>query len=115
MTKVVETLLYTLKPGTEREFHTIMQDISIPLHEKAGMDVVAYGPSLHQADAYLLIRAYRDLDQLTQSQADFYQSADWRSGPRAAIIERIATSLKAVTELPIAAVDALRQRRFRAV
>ena len=115
MTRVVETLLYTLKPGTEREFHAIMQDISIPLHEKAGMDVVAYGPSLHQADAYLLIRAYRDLDHLTRSQADFYQSEDWRSGPRAAIIERIAESLKAVTELPVTAVEALRQTKCRAV
>jgi len=109
MTKTVETLLYTLKPGTGAEFDRIMREVSVPLHDSVEMDVVAYGPSLHDSDAYFLIRAYDSLDELESSQKVFYQSEDWRSGPRNAIVERIVTSLKVVSDLPESAVEALRQ------
>ncbi|WP_062115482.1 NIPSNAP family protein [Aureimonas sp. AU40] len=111
MTRLIETLLYTLKPGTGGEFDRIMHETSVPLHRRHGMDVVAYGPSLHDPDAYVLIRAYRSLDHLRDSQDAFYLSEDWREGPRSAIVERIEASLKAVSELPAASVDALRGMR----
>lgn len=106
--KVVEILLYTLKPGTGAEFHRIMQEISVPLHRTAGMDVVAYGGSLHDPDAYYLIRSFDSLDHLNCSQDAFYASGAWRGGPRGAIIERIAVSVKSVVSLSAEAVEALR-------
>lgn len=109
MNRVVETLIYRLKPGTGAAFDRIMRDVSVPLHRRAGMDVVAYANSLHDPDAYILIRAYDDPDHLRASQDAFYASADWRTGPRAAIIGMISTSLKVITEVPVAAVEALRQ------
>ncbi|MBB4000765.1 NIPSNAP family protein [Aureimonas pseudogalii] len=105
MPKVVETLLYTLKPGTGAEFDRIMRDISVPLHQRIRMDVVAYGNSLHDPDAYFLIRSYDSLEHRQVSQDAFYRSEDWRAGPRAAIIERIATSVNVVVDLPPDAVD----------
>ena len=109
MTKAVEILLYTLQAGTGDEFHTIMQTLSVPLHRSAGMDVVAYGKSSHDPDAYYLIRAYDDLPHLEASQEAFYKSDAWRSGPRAEIIARIATSLKAVVPMSLEAIEALRR------
>lgn len=109
MTKAVEILLYSLQPGTGDEFHTIMQTVSVPLHQSVGMDVVAYGKSIHDSDAYYLIRAYDDLDHLETSQNAFYKSDAWRSGPRADIIARIATSLKSVVPMSAEAVEALRK------
>lgn len=109
MTRVVETLIYTLKPGTGAAFDRIMRDVSVPLHRRAGMDVVAYANSLHDPDAYVLIRAYDDLHHLKVSQEAFYGSADWRTGPRAAIVAMISTSLKVVTEVPVDAVEAMRR------
>ena len=109
MTKTVEILLYTLQPGTGDEFHKIMQDASVPLHQSIGMDVVAYGRSLHDPDAYHLIRAYDDLHHLETSQGAFYKSDAWRNGPRTDIIARIATSLKSVMPMTAEAVEALRQ------
>lgn len=109
MNRVIEILLYTLKPGTGSEFHRIMDEISVPLHREVGMDVVAYGNSLHDPDAYYLIRSYDNLEQLDSSQEAFYNSAAWRNGPRAAIIERIQTSLKSVITLSPEAIHELRQ------
>ena len=109
MTKTVEILLYTLQPGTGDEFHAIMQTVSVPLHQSIGMDVVAYGKSVHHSDAYYLIRAYDDLDHLETSLETFYKSDAWRRGPRADIIARIATSLKSVVLMSTEAVEALRK------
>lgn len=110
MAKLVEILLCTLKPGTGGEFHAIMEGVSVPLHRSAGIDVVAFGRSLHDADCYHLIRAFADLQHLEASQAAFYNSDAWRNGPRADIIACIATSLKSVMPLSAEAVEAMRRR-----
>ncbi|MGH2342365.1 NIPSNAP family protein [Segnochrobactraceae bacterium EtOH-i3] len=109
MTRAVELLLYTLQPGTADAFHTIMQTVSVPLHQSVGMDVVAYGKSVSDPDSYFLIRAYDDLAHLESSQEAFYQSDAWRTGPRADIITRIAQSLKSVVFMTDETIDALRQ------
>lgn len=107
--KTVEILLYTLKPGTGYEFQQIMQEVSVPLHRSVGMDVVAYGNSLHSADSYYLIRAYDSLEHLEKSQDELYRSDAWRNGPREAIIERILTSVKSVIKLDDVSINSLRQ------
>ncbi|MBC3213784.1 NIPSNAP family protein [Serratia fonticola] len=109
--KIVEILLYTLKPDTGHEFHQIMQDMSVPLHRNIGMDVVAYGNSLHAADSYYLIRVYDSLEHLEISQDEFYRSDAWRNGPREAIIERIMTSTKSVVILDNTTVNTLRRKQ----
>ena len=109
MMKTVEILLYALQPGTGDAFHAIMQSESVPLHQSVGMDVVAYGKSAHDSDAYYLIRAYDDLRHLEASQEAFYRSDAWRNGPRAAILSSIVTSLKTVVPMTADAIDAMRQ------
>lgn len=86
MQKIIEIRSYTLKPGSARQFHQIMQQHSLPLLAAAGMEVVASGHCLLAPDAYVLIRAYADTAQLQQSQDDFYGSAAWLQGPRAAVL-----------------------------
>jgi len=107
--RTVELLQYILKAGTGREFHKIMVEVSATLHRDAGIDIVAFGNSIHDEDSYYLIRAYDDPEHLETSQAEFYRSDAWRSGPRAAIIERIQTSVKTVLMLSNTATDGLRQ------
>ncbi len=46
MPVVCEILQYTLKKGTGQQFHSVMQNESIPLHEECGLTVLAYGSSL---------------------------------------------------------------------
>jgi hypothetical protein len=111
MTRIVEILMYTLKPGSGLDFHRIMQEASVPLHLKAGMDVVSYGGSLHDGDSYHLIRSYESESHRLASQDIFYASTAWRHGPRADIISRIEVSTMTVMALTQDAIDAIRASR----
>ncbi|END9669476.1 NIPSNAP family protein, partial [Escherichia coli] len=44
--RTVEILQYTLRKGSGAAFHAIMQEISVPLHQSHGIDVVSFGNSL---------------------------------------------------------------------
>lgn len=108
--RIIEILQYTLKKSSGEEFHQIMHEVSVPLHARNGIDVVAYGNSLHDADSYYLIRAFDSEEQIKSVLEDFYASAGWRSGPREAIISRIEVSLKSVLVLSQIAVNELRKK-----
>ena len=58
--RLVEILSYRLKANTAPAFHKLVREQSVPLLTAWGTDVVAYGISAHEADAYDLIRAYKD-------------------------------------------------------
>nr|WP_153907006.1 NIPSNAP family protein [Enterobacter cloacae] len=107
--KTVEILQYTLRKGTGVAFHTLMQDISVPLHQRHRIDVVSSGNSLHDPDCYYLIRAFDSAESMVTVLDAFYASADWRSGPREEIVRCIETSIKTVMNLPSVSVDGLRR------
>jgi len=108
MTRIIEILMYTLKPGSGLDFHQIMQNVSVPLHLEAGIDVVSYGSSLHDCDSYHLIRAYESESHRQVSQDAFYASAAWKQGPREDIISRIEISTTTVMALAQDVIDAIR-------
>ena len=114
MTRIIEILMYTLKPGSGLDFHRIMQNVSIPLHLEAGIDVVSYGSSLHDCDSYHLIRAYESESHRQVSQDDFYASAAWKQGPREDIISRIEISTTTVMALAQDVIDAIKASRTEA-
>jgi hypothetical protein len=72
------------------------------------VDVVAYGPSAHDADSYYLMRAYASLDDRQQSEDAFYGSDEWKKGPREAVLADIDTYTTVVVTLDAAAVRGLR-------
>lgn len=86
MEEVVEIRTYNLKPGTRTEFQKIFLEQALPLLGKWQMDVVAYGPSLHDENSFFLARAYLNLNHRKQSQDAFYGSEDWVRGPREAAL-----------------------------
>lgn len=73
------------------------------------VDVVAYGPSPHDADSYYLIRAYASLEAREQSQDAFYGSAEWREGPRESILALIENYTSVVLILDDLTVQGLRR------
>lgn len=109
MRRLIEIRTYRLKRGSAAAFHALVSGQSVPLHVAAGMDVVAYGISLHDPDAYYLIRAYDSLAHLEASQRDFYASPAWRQGPREAIIGLIESDANAVLSLSDTAINAMRR------
>lgn len=112
MSRIIEILLYKLKPGTGGEFFSIMQDVSVPLHRQHDIDVVWHGQSMHDPDCYGLIRCFDDTASLENSQSRFYASDAWRSGPREAIIARIETATKIVVPMNDEGIDGLRKQGF---
>lgn len=108
MARVIEIMLYTLKPGTGQEFFEIMRRESVPLHRRVGIDIVWHGQSMHSKDGYGLIRAFADMATLEAQLAKFYASEAWQTGPRAAIMERIETTTKIVVPMNLDAIEGLR-------
>ena len=87
--RVLEVRSYNLKPGTREQFHQLFVRESLPLLRRWNVDVVAYGPSLHDNDSYFLMRAFSSLEERDRVEDAFYGSPQWRDGPRAAVLAAI--------------------------
>ncbi len=99
MNHFIEIRAYNLKDGTRDEFHRLFLQEAFPMLKRWNIDVVAYGPSLHDQSSYYLIRRYDSLAQREQSEEALYGSAEWRQGPREAIIALIENYTEIVFEL----------------
>lgn len=85
----VEIRSYTLKPGTRDAFHELVVDRSLPMLDRWKIRYLGFGPSLQEDSSYYLIRTYPTLEARQSSEDAFYASAEWRQGPREAIISKI--------------------------
>ena len=124
--RVIEIRSYNLKPGTRDRFHRLFEQEAQPLLRRFGITVVAYGPSLHDADSYYLTRAFSSLEDRQRAEDVFYGSDDWKKGPREAVLACIESyttvvvkedTLKAETDAAAdrAALVALNQDYIRSV
>ena len=111
MKHFIEIRSYNLKPGSREEFHRLFLQEAMPLLQHWNVDVVAYGPSLHDENSYFLMRRFQGLSHREQSENAFYGSDEWRQGPRQAILALIENYTEIVLELDDATVEALRQIR----
>ena len=109
MNHFIEIRSYTLKPGTREEFHRLVVEQSMPMLKRWNMDVVAYGPSLHDENSYYLMRRFDSLAHHKESEDAFYGSDEWKQGPREAIIALIENYTEFVLELDEVTVQGLRK------
>lgn len=110
MRRLVEIRSYKLQPGTAERFHALVREQAIPMLKAAQMDVVAFGPSPHEPDAYFLVRAHSDLAARNAEQDAFYGSTAWREGPRESILFFIVSYLNTVLWMSPEAVEDLRRQ-----
>jgi hypothetical protein len=108
MTRTVEIRSYKLRPGAGPAFERVFREQADPMVRAYGMDVVAFGKSAHDEDAYYLIRAFDSLAHLARSEDEFYGSAVWRNGPREAVLSHIESYQDTVLTLSADAVERLR-------
>jgi hypothetical protein len=108
MNHFLEIRSYNLKPGSRDEFHRLFMEEAMPLLKRWNVDVVSYGPSLHDENSYYLMRPYDSLAQREESENAFYGSDEWRQGPREAIITLIENYTEIVLELDEVTVQGLR-------
>jgi ketosteroid isomerase-like protein len=107
--RVVEIRAYNLKPGTRERFHQRFVDEALPMLERWKVDVVAYGPSLHDADSYFLARSFPGLEERERSEDAFYGSDEWRQGPREAVLADIVSYATVVVRVDEATLAGLRK------
>ena len=109
MKHFLEIRSYKLKPNAGDEFHRLFLEQAFPMLKRWNVDVVNYGPSLHDPDSYYLMRRYDNLAQREEREDAFYGSDEWRQGPREAILALIETYTEIVLELDEATVRGLRK------
>jgi len=91
---ILEIRTYRLHPGTREDFVRTMADEAVPLLRRHGVEVLAYGASLVDEDGHeeaFLIRRFPSLEARDQQENGFYGSDAWKTGPREAIVSRIAS------------------------
>src|SRR5262249_36324438 len=107
--RLVEIRSYNLKPGTRNHFHELFVREALPLLQRWKVDVVAYGPSLHDDNSYFLMRAYSSIENRQRSEDAFYGSDEWRLGPREAILADIESYTTIVIRVNEATLRGLRR------
>jgi ketosteroid isomerase-like protein len=107
--RVVEIRSYNLKPGTRDRFHQRFLVESLPLLRRFQVDVVAFGPSLHDSDSYYLIRSFPGVADRERSEEAFYASEEWRQGPREAVLADIDSYTTIVVRLDDRTLEGLRR------
>jgi hypothetical protein len=112
-TQVVEIRSYNLKPGTRDHFHQTFLKEALPMLERWKVDVVSYGPSLHDQESYFLIRAFEGVDQRQKSEDAFYGSEEWKQGPRERILGDIVSYTTVVVRMDAATIAGLRRAASR--
>ncbi|MGH9329797.1 MAG: 3-keto-disaccharide hydrolase [Vicinamibacterales bacterium] len=107
--RVVEIRSYNLKPGTHDRFHELVEREALPMLRRWKVDVVSYGPSLHDSDSYYLMRSFSSPEDRQRSEDAFYGSDEWRKGPREAILACIESYTTVVVQLDEPTLDGLRK------
>jgi hypothetical protein len=108
--RVVEIRSYNLKPGTREQFHQLFLREALPMLQRWKVDVVSYGPSLHDTNSYFLMRSFSSVDDRQKSEDAFYGSDEWRKGPREAILAAIESYTTVVIHLDETTIRGLRKR-----
>jgi NIPSNAP len=86
---VLDLRTYKLKTGGGEQFARIFREEALPLLARFGIGVVAYGPSLDDADAYYLVRSFASIGERNERLDSFYGSTEWRERHRDAVLELI--------------------------
>jgi ketosteroid isomerase-like protein len=107
-TRVVEIRSYNLKPGSRERFHALFLREALPMLQRWRVDVIGYGPSLHDADSYFLVRGFPGVAERQSAEDAFYGSDEWRKGPREAVLAEIVSYTTVVVSLDAATIRGLR-------
>jgi hypothetical protein len=106
---LVEIRTLSLKPGARDRFHQRYVAEILPLLKRWKIDVVAHGPSLHDADTYFVMRSFSNAGERQRVEDAFYGSDDWREGPREAALADIESYTDVVVRVDEATLAGLRR------
>jgi hypothetical protein len=103
---LLEIRTYRVVPGEREALHAAFVD-AVPDLQGVGIRVVGHGPSVEDSEHYVLLRAYRSLEELNLQEETFYGGPLWREKHRSRVMPRLEAYHTVVLEVDAAAVDAL--------
>lgn len=98
-TPVLDIRTYKLTPKAGKAFDRIVREDTLPMLERAGIRVVAYGPSADDDDTYYLIRRFDSAVEREEQLDSFYGSDEWRRNYRKQVAELVEAYHVAVVQL----------------
>jgi hypothetical protein len=104
---MVEIRTYHLKRGKRAQFHRMLTEESLSMLHDQGIRVIRFGPSLHDKDSYVLIRAFSSMSDRMQQEEAFYGSEHWLKHYDERVMAMIDIYVTVVISLPESAVAAL--------
>jgi hypothetical protein len=111
-TGIIDILCLRLKPGTRIIFNKLYEQLSVPMLKRWKVDLIAYGPSLHEEDTYVVVRRYSNMAERKQSQDAYYESDEWKKGPRETILAFIDGYTSVVIPENVELVEGFRKMRL---
>ena len=77
--QVLDLRTYRCVSGKRYEFVRLMAEETVPMLRRDGIEVVSFGPSVHDDDHAYLIRFLESVEQRADQLARFYGSEEWRT------------------------------------
>lgn len=77
--QVLDLRTYRCVSGKRDEFLRLMAEETVPMLRRDGIEVVSFGPSVHDDDHAYLIRFFESVEQRADQLARFYGSEEWRT------------------------------------
>jgi hypothetical protein len=93
---MLEIRSYRIWPGQRDAFHQLVSEEALPMLLEHGIRLVHFGPSAHDADSYVLIRAFDSLEHRTEQEERFYGSNIWLQKYDARVMAMIDSYLTVV-------------------
>jgi hypothetical protein len=106
--RILDIRTYRTVASERGEFLRIMRDDAVPMLRRYGIDVVAFGPSLHDADHSFLIRSFASSGERDEQLGRFYGSEEWLGTYDDRVTALLETYLVVVVEAAPEVVSALR-------
>lgn len=106
--RVVEFRIFRIHPGQRENFAARFCDSLLSLQQRHGIQVICWGPSLHDRDSYLVVRVHPSVEARQQSLDAMFGSAEWLMEEEEEVLEMIESYNTCVVEADEQLIEAIR-------
>lgn len=112
--RVVEFRVFRLHRGRREEFATRFEAHLLPLHRRLGIELVSWGPSLHDQDSYFVIRVHPSVETRQEAMDSLFGSDEWLMNQEEEVLGMIESYNTCVVEACEPLIEAMRSGMMKA-
>ena len=106
--RVVEFRIFRLHPGQRDLFTARFCDSLLALQQRHGIEVICWGPSLHDRDSFLVVRVHPSVEARQESLDAMFGSSEWLMEEEEEVMGMIESYNTCVVEADEALIEAIR-------